>query len=482
MPLVAGVDCSTQATKVAVVDSDDGRVVALGRAPHEVTGSDGARETHPDVWWTAMAEALGATGLAGEIGAISVAGQQHGLVCLGDDGRALRPALLWNDTRAAAAAIRLIDALGGAQAWADRIGVVPVASFTVSKWAWLREIEPDVCRATKAIRLPHDHVTERLSGTGVTDRGDASGTGWWSTETEEYNSEILSLPDVDLDPELLPLVHGPTEGAGEIGSAGTSLGLRHGTLVACGTGDNMGAALGLGLEEGTPVLSLGTSGTAYTVGSRRTADGTGIVAGFADATGRYLPLACTLNATQAVDRTAAWLGIGRDEIATDSGEVVVLPYFDGERTPNFPQASATFTGLRHDTDPRQILRATYEGCIASLLEALDHLANHGSGLQPDAPLILIGGGAAGPGWQDVVRRLSGRAVRVPRLQELVAVGAAAQAAALLTNEEPDRIARRWGTDRGTDLEAVEVDEARLRLIRAVGQASLALNTRDGSHP
>ena len=475
--LVAGVDCSTQATKVVVIDAYEGRVIASGKAPHRVTGSGGARETHPEMWWEALESALAATGLSDEIAAISIAGQQHGLVCLDRKGRPLRPAVLWNDTRAAEAAEGLVRALGGADRWADLIGVVPVASFTVSKWAWLKRTEPGICADTRAIRLPHDYVTERLTGAGVTDRGDASGTGWWSTRAEAYEPAVLSLPEVDLDPELLPHVLPPIEAAGEVSSAGEAVGLRPGTVVGCGTGDNMGAALGLGLEVGTPVISLGTSGTIYTVMSERTADPTGTVAGFADATGRFLPLACTLNATQAVDTTAAWLGRGRDDIASDSGEVVVLPFFDGERTPNLPNASATFTGMRHDTDPGQILRAAYEGCVASLLEALDELGSHGSGVDPSAPLLLIGGGAAGAAWQEVVRALSGRAVQIPAEQELVALGAAAQAAALLDGEAAEVIARRWGTSRGSTLDPVQADEATLERIAGVRAATQELNTR-----
>jgi xylulokinase len=167
--LVAGVDCSTQSTKVVVLDAETGETVGRGQAPHSVTGSGGARETHPDVWWEAFRIALGQTGLAGQIAAISVAGQQHGLVCLDASGRPLRPAMLWNDTRSAADAVRLVESLGGATSWANRIGVVPVASFTASKWAWLRRRERDVASRTAAIRLPHDYLTERLAGEGVED-------------------------------------------------------------------------------------------------------------------------------------------------------------------------------------------------------------------------------------------------------------------------------------------------------------------------
>ncbi len=183
--LVAGVDCSTQSTKVVVVDPADGRILATGRGSHEVTGTGGARETDPAVWWEALRTALAQTGRAGEVGAISVAGQQHGLVVADEEGRPLRPAVLWNDTRSAPDAAELRDRLG-AEAWAERVGLVPVASFTVTRWAWLRRTEPNVAQATRAIRLPHDWLTERLCGRGATDRGDASGTGWWSTRDEDY--------------------------------------------------------------------------------------------------------------------------------------------------------------------------------------------------------------------------------------------------------------------------------------------------------
>jgi xylulokinase len=473
--LIAGVDCSTQATKVLVVDPDDGRVVASGKAPHEVTGTGGARETDPEVWWDALRAALADTGRAGEVGAIAVAGQQHGLVVTDDEGRPLRPAVLWNDTRSAPDAAELRDALG-ADAWAERVGVVPVPSFTVTRWAWLRRTEPDVAAATRAIRLPHDWLTERLCGRGVTDRGDASGTGWWSTRDEDYTDEVLDLPSVALDRSLLPEVLGPVDAAGEVlgpREAG-DLGLPPGALVGPGTGDNMGAALGLGLRPGEAVVSLGTSGTAYAAMSERAIDPTGLIAGFADAAGGFLPLAATLNCTLAVDRVATWLGLERDAVA-DCTAVTVLPYLDGERTPNLPRAAGTIAGLRHDTEPGQILLAAYEGAVASLVEALDLLAAVGSGLDPDAPVVLIGGGARGRVWQQTVARLAGRAVVVPEAEELVALGAAAQAAAVLTGEPADEIARRWETRRGVTIEPpAEPDTETLARIRGVREAALGL--------
>jgi len=468
---VAGVDCSTQATKVLVVDPEDGRVVASGRAAHEVTGTGGARETDPEVWWEALRAALAETGRAGEVGAISVAGQQHGLVVTDDDRRPLRPAVLWNDTRSAPDAAELRDALG-ADAWAERMGVVPVPSFTVTRWAWLKRTEPDVAAATRAIRLPHDWLTERLCGRAVTDRGDASGTGWWSTRDEDYSDEVLELPSVALERALLPEVLGPSDAAAEV--VARDLGLPPDALVGPGTGDNMGAALGLGLRPGEPVVSLGTSGTAYAAMSERAVDPSGLIAGFADAAGGFLPLAATLNCTLAVDRVASWLGLDRDA-AADRTAVTVLPYFDGERTPNLPHAAGTIAGLRHDTDAGQILLAAYEGAVASLVEALDLLDAVGSGLDPDAPVVLIGGGARGRVWQQTVARLAGRAVVVPEAEELVALGAAAQAAAVLTGEPADELARRWDTRRGAVVEPpASPDVETLERIRGVRAAALAL--------
>ncbi|QBI20608.1 xylulokinase [Egibacter rhizosphaerae] len=465
MPLVAGADCSTQATKVVVVDADGGHIVARGDAPHEVTGTDGARETDPGVWREALGHALRATGRAGELAAIAVGGQQHGLVVHDADGEPLRPALLWNDTRSAPQAERLTVALGGARAWAERVGVVPVASITATKWAWLREHEPARAAAASGVCLPHDWLNGQLVGSPTTDRGDASGTGWWSSHSESYDEELLER--LELDVAALPPVHGPADPAGEVDHRGAErFGLPRGIPVGAGTGDNMAAALALGVAPGTPVMSLGTSGTVYAVSEQPVVDPSGTVAGFADATGRWLPLACTLNCTLAVDRIAALLGLERDAIA-DRTDVTLLPYLDGERTPNHPGATGTLVGLRHDTPPEAVLRAAYEGAAGALLAGLDELDALGSGLDPSAPLILVGGGARGEAWRSIVRALSGRALRVPSTEEHVALGAAAQAAAALTGREPVDVARDWDHAAGDELPAVPRDEEALARLRSV---------------
>uniref|UniRef100_A0AAU2UWJ1 Xylulose kinase n=1 Tax=Streptomyces sp. NBC_00003 TaxID=2903608 RepID=A0AAU2UWJ1_9ACTN len=488
-PVVIGVDSSTQSTKALFVDAATGRTLAVGRAPHRVDGSAGARESDPEQWWQALREAV-AAGLkesgapASAVTGIAVAGQQHGLVVLGQGHRPLRPALLWNDTRSAPQAAALTAELGGPHAWTARTGSAPVAAVTAAKWRWLRENEPSTADRCTAVRLPHDFLTERLTGVAVTDPGDASGTGWYSTATGTYDPEILQL--LALEAELLPSV--AATGGARVGTltadAADALGLPSGVAVAAGTGDNMSAAVGLGLGGAGlldhPVLSLGTSGTVFAATRTRPADPA--LSGFASADGSYLPLACTLNCTLAVDRIATLLGLDRDD-AAPGGEAVLLPYLDGERTPDLPHASGLLTGLRHATTPQQLLGAAYEGAAVTVLRALDEVLR-ACGLDPDSPAVaarplrLIGGGAQGRTWVETVRRLSGRPLVIPTGTELVAVGAAALAASAVSGADPVAIAQEWGAGSGTELPPVERDlEAWERIVSVLDSAAPTLLDR-----
>ncbi len=462
MALVCGLEVSTQSTKAVVVDDEDGTVVATGTAPHRLIVDRQRHETDPAVWEEAVALALAATGRAGEVKAISVAAQQHGLVVLDAKRRPLRTALLWNDTRSAPQASALTAALGGPEAIASLIGSVPSAAFTAPKWLWLREAEPTTAAEAKAVCLPHDHITGRLTGRLVTDRSDVSGTGWWSPAREDYAPEVLDA--LGLGPDLLPEVLGPEEIAGEVGAeAARRFGLAPGVAVACGAGDNAAAGLALGLRAGEAACSLGTSGTVYAVASSPSADPSGTVAGFASADGRYLPLACTLNATLALDRVASWLGRERDDVSPSDG-VTFLPWFDGERTPDVPDATGTLSGLRHDTNPGAVLMAAYEGLVATLLDALGALAAWAP--QDDqAPLLLTGGGARGRVWQDTVRRLSGRPLLLSEIAEPVALGAAAQAAAVRRGMPLAKVSEAWSGLRGHLLEPLPRDDEVLQRIR-----------------
>lgn len=423
MALVAGIDCSTQSTKVVVCDPDTGEVVREGRAPHpDLT------EVDPKVWWEAWADA--SDGLLEGVCAIAVGGQQHGMVLTDGAGAPIRDALLWNDNRSAQQALDLISELGGAEAWAEATGSVPVASFTVTKLRWVAENEPDVAARAEAVLLPHDWLTHRLRGrtepdsvaaAATTDRGDASGTGYWSPATGEYLPDLLRLA---LGREVVtPRVAGPRDPVGETPD---------GALLAPGTGDNMAAALGLGLGTGDVVVSLGTSGTVFAVSDRPTKDATGTIAGFADATGRYLPLACTLNAARVLSAATSMAGAtleDLDELAlsvADSGGLVLLPFLDGERTPPLPDASGMVHGLtRQNASPAHLARAAVEGMLCGLADAVDVLGS--TGVTPER-IVLIGGAARSRAVQRVAAELFDLPVWVPEPGEYVALGAARQAA------------------------------------------------------
>jgi xylulokinase len=418
MPKVAGVDSSTQSCKIVVCDADSGAVLAERSAPHP----DGT-ECPPQAWWDALGQA--GDGLLDDVAAIGVAGQQHGMVTLDDAGNEVRPALLWNDTRSAGAATTLIDKLGGPQAWADATGSVPLASMTVTKLAWLAEHEPANAARVAQVMLPHDYLTWQLCGrpeTAATDRGDASGTLYWSPVTGHYLPDLLELA-FGRTPKL-PTVLGPAETAGQT---------RRGAIVSAGTGDNMGAALGLGIGAGDVVVSLGTSGTVFAVHDQPTTDGSGIVAGFADATGRFLPLVCTLNAARVLNATAAMLGTdidGFDRLALaaepGAGGLVLLPYLDGERTPNLPDAAGSLHNLRRAAmTPQNLARAAVEGMLCGLADGLDALRDQGVVVRR---ILLIGGAARSPAVQAVAPLVFGGPVTVPTPGEYVALGAARQAA------------------------------------------------------
>jgi xylulokinase len=425
MTLVAGIDSSTQSVKVAVHDADTGHLVREGSAPHP----DGT-SCPPDRWWDALLDA--SAGLLEDVAAVAVAGQQHGMVTLDEAQVPVRPALLWNDTRSAAAADELVAELG-AQAWAEAVGSVPVAAFTVTKLRWLAENEPELAGRVASVMLPHDYLSLRLSGVLATDRGDASGTGYWSPAAGEYRADLVRHAfGRDLQ---LPRVAAPHEAIGHT---------PQGALLGPGTGDNMAAALGLGIDAGDVVVSLGTSGTAFAVSDTPTADASGTVAGFADATGRFLPLACTLNAARVLTAVAALLGVDLEAFAdlalsapAGAGGLVLLPYFDGERTPNLPAATGSLHGLtRANLTAANIARAAIEGVLCGLADAVDALRAVGVKTRR---LWLIGGAAANTAVQQVAATLADLEVCVPVPGEYVARGAAWQSAWVLG----DGVRPRW---------------------------------------
>ena len=427
MARVAGVDSSTQSVKIVVRDSQSGALLAQASRPHP----DGT-EVDPQHWWEALQSVITEVGGLDSLDAISIAGQQHGMVLLDSAGEVIRPALLWNDTRSAPQAIAINEAFPDIHL---TTGSQLVASFTASKVRWVLENEPENAARIAAIALPHDWLSWKLSGSTnladlFTDRSDASGTGYFNPAENKYIPEILNWISGKSD-VVLPRIIAPGEVAARVGK----------TVIAAGAGDNAGAALGIGATVGDLVISLGTSGTAFAVSASATNDASGEVAGFADASGNYLPLACTLNAAKVFDATAKLLNVDFEkysqlalEATPGSDGLMMMPHFDGERTPNRPNAHGAITGITHASfTPANIARASIEGVIAGLAYATQALRKEGVQI---SRLLLVGGAARNKAVQQIASEIFGMPVLTPTPGEYVSEGAAVQAAWALDQRRP----------------------------------------------
>ncbi|HEY9266095.1 MAG TPA: xylulokinase [Mycobacterium sp.] len=430
MAFVAGIDSSTQSCKVVICEADSGRVVRTASSPHPA-----GTEVDPELWWDALQSSIAAAGGFDDVSAISVGAQQHGMVCLDSSGRSVRNVLLWNDTRSGEAAEQLVDELGGREAWAQRTGVVPVASITAAKLRWLADHEPEHADATAAVCLPHDWLTWRLSGSSdiaalCTDRSDASGTGYYSAEADRYQPDLLELAFRGRLPAV-PRVLGPRDSAGAA---------PQGAVLGPGAGDNAAAALGLGAGAGDCVVSLGTSGVVSAVGQAAPHDAEGIVAGFADATGRQLPLVCTLNGAPVLAAVAGMLNLDFDEfdrlaLSAPAGAdgLTLIPYFDGERSPNLPHAAGALHGMTtRNLHSANIARAAVEGLLASMAYCIDKITEQGVSVER---IILVGGGARSEAVRRIAPAVFNTVVDVPTPAEYVALGAARQAAWVLSGQD-----------------------------------------------
>lgn len=444
-PYVAGVDTSTQSCKVVIYDPAEGRILRQGKAPHP----DGT-EVDPEKWWEAFLEAVEKAGGLDDVAALSVGGQQHGMVLLDESGAVIRPALLWNDTRSASAARDLIREHGadgrddagseGAAWWAEATGSVPVASLTVTKLRWVADNEPENAARIAAICLPHDYLTWRIMGSPAldrlaTDRSDASGTGYMARLAPEYRRDILAealrIDEDAAERIILPKIHGPWD---RIGHGDPERGWGE-ILLGPGAGDNAASALGVNLEPGSALLSLGTSGVVAAVSKTSVADPSGLVTGFSDASGNWLPLACTLNASRIIDAMMRVTGLGYDEFdeaalsVPDAAGLTLVPYFEGERTPNLPDASAELRGMTlANSDRAHVARATVEGLLDLMRYALDAVRALGV---PVEKVLVVGGGGKSTAVQALAAERLGARVEYPEAGEYVALGAAKQAARVI---------------------------------------------------
>jgi len=434
--------------------------VRTGRASHPE-----GTEVDPEAWWDALQAAIADAGGFADVEAVAIGGQQHGMVVLNAAGEVIRPALLWNDTRSAQSALDLIAEVGAA-GFAERTGSVPVASLTITKLRWLRDHEPENAAQVAAVALPHDWLTWRLRGFGpvvtsefgpqleelTTDRSDASGTGYFNPSTNEYDRALLALALADsaqlsdaanltIASIVLPRVVDPDAQAGVV-AANATLQSTGTTVIGAGAGDNAGAALGLGATAGDIVVSIGTSGTVFAVTPTPSCDASGTVAGFADASGLFLPLVATLNAARILDSISRLLGVDHTELgelamtaAPGSGGLVLHPYFEGERTPNLPTATASLTGMTlASTSRANLARAAIEGLLCGLADGLEAVQRQGVVAER---ILLVGGAAQNPAVAAIAAQVFDVPIVVPMPGEYVAAGAALQAAWALTGVRPE---------------------------------------------
>ena len=501
--LVAGIDTSTQSTKVRVTDATTGEPVRFGQAKHP----DGT-SVNPEYWWEAFLNAAEQAGGLDDVAALAVGGQQHGMVLLDKQGRVIRDAMLWNDVSSAPQAAALIDELGaapakdgepddvtarGVQRWVKAVGSSPVASYTLTKVAWVAQNEPENAKRIAAICLPHDWLSWRIAGYGpvdegedahldalFTDRSDASGTIYFDAVSGEYRRDLIAMAleaaegadaaKAHADAIVLPKVLGPRDVASVKASpAIAGANVDGGCILGPGGGDNAMASLGLGMGIGDVSVSLGTSGVAAAISEQPIHDLTGAVSGFADCTGHYLPLACTINGSRILDAGRAALGVDYDELAAlafasepGAGGITLVPYFDGERTPNRPDATASLTGMTlRNTTRENLARAFVEGLLCSQRDCLELIRSLGADIRR---ILLIGGGAKSEAIRTLAPSILGMDVTRPATDEYVAIGAARQAAWVLSGEaEPPA----WqltidGTETGEPTEAVYEAYAKAR--------------------
>ncbi|GAA1700411.1 xylulokinase [Microbacterium sediminicola] len=448
--VVLGVDSSTQSCTVEMRDLQTGELLATGRAPHPATYPP-VSEQDPGAWWHALITAVGSatSGQDVRVVGMGVGAQCHGLVVTDVDGDVIRPAKLWNDTTSAAQARAMVERCG-TEWWVQQIGIAPSAAITITKIAWLRENEPDAYARIRSIGVPHDHLTRLLSGRHVTDRSDASGTGYFSADTMRWRTDIL---DDVIDPRdwdsMLPEVLGPNDAAGTVTTdAAAALGIASGGVVSAGGGDQHLAAQGIGLRRGDIAYSLGTSGVVIATSPDPVRDPSGSVDGVANVTGGYLPLVCTLNSTKVTDMVARLLAVDHDELGRlalaaplTADRPVLAAYFDGERSPRMPWARGMLAGLSSATSREQLALAAFEGVALGLVRGERLLAAHG--VEVTGRTILLGGGARSAAYRQVIADLTGREVCTVDAPEGTARGAAIQAAAVARGDTVAHMTELW---------------------------------------
>ena len=445
--LVAGIDSSTQSCTVMLRSLENGKVIAQARKLHPPT-TPPCSEQDPQAWWDALVSAL--TELKQwwpRIAGLAVGGQGHGLVMLDNHDRPLRPAKLWNDTESAPQARELCEKITPEE-WARLTGSVPGPAMTISKLAWTEQNYPGLLEKAHRIMLPFDYLVYRLSGSFVCERGGASGTGYFNPFTNSWEPQLAAVVNSQIDwisrwPTIIPS-HQP---AGVVKLMPELAGLA-GAIVGVGTGDNMSAALGMNLKTGDTGISIGTSGTLYGITNKGITDSTGTINGYADAADRFIPMITTLNAAKVTDTFRKMLRVTPDEfdelaLSSPPGAngLQLVPWLDGERTPNLPDATGHMRGLRTTTTMQDMARATVEGVLCGLLAGGLVLKQHG--FTDDGRIVVTGGGAKSRAYRQILADLTGKPVWISPVGETAAAGAAIQAAAAVLGCTNIEMADRW---------------------------------------
>jgi xylulokinase len=434
---VLGVDCSTQSCTIVERELYSGEVISIHRSPHPRT-TPPISEQNPDSWWNAFKDCLSQIDQK-RVAGISVAGQGHGLVVLNSQDKVIRPAKLWNDTTSTSQSEELISELGIA-AWQRKCGSVPLAAFTITKLAWLRKNEPENFANVKKIMNPHDYINYQLTGKPTTDRSDASGTGYFDLNRNSWDESLLKLVDKEKDwISCLPRVLMPDETAGFVSEKVVNeLGFSSETIVGSGSNDNQGSALAYGVvDPGDFMISIGTSGTAFTPSQIQVGDAEGLISCMAHTVSGYLPLICTLNGTKVTDLFAKLFGRSLSELGelaltgkNNSTRPVLRPWIDGERTPSRTDSRAILSNLDNSLEIADIARSAFEGVIFGIYFGVEKLIS--AGLEPQR-LIVTGGGSKSKAYLQFISDLTGKPVFTVDFDDAAASGAAIQASAAVQN-------------------------------------------------
>jgi xylulokinase len=435
-----GIDSGTQSTKAILLDAESGEVVASASAPYDLIGGLGAghKEQNPTDWSAAVRNTISAVLMKSGIDrrrvrGIGVSGQQHGFVPLGEKDEVIRAAKLWCDTSTSAECAEIIERLGGLEKTIAAVGNGIPAGFTASKILWLKKHEPEHYARLRTVLLPHDYINFRLTGRKTMECGDASGTALLDVRNRIWSKAAIEAIDPRLS-EMLP----PFIAAYEINGTlkpeiAQAFGMSSEVIISAGGGDNMMGAIGTGnVREGVVTVSLGTSGTIYACSDKPVIDPQGEVAAFCDSTGRWLPLVCTMNVTVATEMVRNRFNLSHEQLSAAAASVpagvdglLLIPFFEGERTPNVPDGTGVYFGIREQTfDAAHFARAAMEGTTLGLNYGLNRLRE--LGISP-REIRATGGGAKSQVWRQILADVFNAEVVCVRNEEGAAFGAALQA-------------------------------------------------------